>query len=127
MFTVPRLVQTLAAVLLSSFLGLHWVVLQSAGWASMLAQRVQTSSWSEAIRTTFDGQHPCTVCKLVVAGHQAEKQAPDKLAVDHFEIAALEGQGWLPAAPSVAPVTLRPLPVPPSRGFSPPVPPPRSA
>ena len=44
----------------------------------MIVTYAQSSSVKEAISKTFDGKHPCAVCKLVQNGTQSEKkeQAP---------------------------------------------------
>lgn len=62
---MPFALRSLAVGMLSLALGLHWGVLQSVAWTVMLAKRAQTSTAWEAIRTTFDGQHPCRLCQVV--------------------------------------------------------------
>lgn len=42
----------------------------------MVIERTQSSSFLTALQTTFDGQHPCKLCKFVKAGKTAE-QAPE--------------------------------------------------
>lgn len=61
--------------LLCLSLGLHWGVLQSVAWASMLVERARTQTLAEALDTTFDGQHPCEICVIVRDGKAAEKKA----------------------------------------------------
>ena len=61
------LVLLIGAVLCGGQLGL----LQAIGWASMLVSRSQSGSLATAVSTTFDGQHPCTICYFV-------KQQADK-------------------------------------------------
>lgn len=70
---MPPLLRIIAAGMLSLSLGLHWAVLQSAAWAGMLVDRVQEMSVGEAIRTTFDGAHPCRLCQVVQEGRAAAK------------------------------------------------------
>ena len=65
-----------AVVLLSLSLGLHWAALQSVAWTSMLLSRAQNGNIAEALRTTFDGKHPCPICLVVREGRAAERQAP---------------------------------------------------
>ena len=55
------LVLLIGAVLCGGQLGL----LQAIGWASMLVSRTQSGSLASAVSTTFDGQHPCTICHFV--------------------------------------------------------------
>jgi hypothetical protein len=40
---------------------------QLAGWAGMLVRDAATRPWSQAVQRTFDGQHPCCMCKTVNA------------------------------------------------------------
>jgi hypothetical protein len=74
--------------MLACFLGLHWALLQSFGWVSMLAHRSQRTTWSEAVRTTFDGQHPCWVCRVVQEARRDEKQLPRTVQVAKLEMTA---------------------------------------
>jgi len=62
------------AVLLAS--GGHWAVLQSVAWARMIVVYARDHPLAEAIARTFDGQHPCKMCRQIQAGRQAEEQAP---------------------------------------------------
>lgn len=54
-------------------LGLQWSILQSAAWVGMIIRYSQDSTLSEAIIKTFDGQHPCRLCKLIEQGKRSEK------------------------------------------------------
>lgn len=113
--------------LLALFLGLHWVALQSMGWATMLVTRSQTAGLGAAVRTTFDGEHPCEVCRLVSEGRKAEKQAPVVFKVTKIEAAMDASTAVLPPAPPVARVAMGvELPPTAARG-APPLPPPRFA
>lgn len=40
----------------------------------MLVERTRNASFGEAVRTTFDGAHPCKLCKKVETGRKKEKQ-----------------------------------------------------
>ena len=53
----------------------HWILLQSVAWTAMLADNLQTSSLKEAVQLTFDGEHPCSICRGIAAGKKAEKKA----------------------------------------------------
>ena len=66
-------------VVLALFLsiGAHWAALQSVAWASMLVGYSQHVSVAKAIAQTFDGKHPCALCKQIAAGQSApRKDAP---------------------------------------------------
>jgi hypothetical protein len=55
-------------------LGAHWALLQTVAWTTMLADNLQSSSLHDAVTMTFDGQHPCPLCKAIAAGKQSEKK-----------------------------------------------------
>jgi hypothetical protein len=45
--------------------GGHWLVLQSVAWTGMLLEYSQESSFGTAMQKTFDGEHPCDLCKTI--------------------------------------------------------------
>jgi len=55
--------------------GAHWVALQSVAWTAMLAENLQTTSLQKAIQCTFDGKHPCCLCKEIAKDKQSEKKS----------------------------------------------------
>src|SRR5471030_2084772 len=75
--------------------GGHWAALQTVAWTTMLADNLESDSVSGALVKTFDGKHPCPICKAIAAGKQSEKKteftpelknlefppAPEKLAL----------------------------------------------
>src|SRR6188768_3978782 len=69
-FTAFRILAILCALHVS---GAHWLALQTAAWTGMLVSRSQSATVSEAVRTTFDGDHPCPLCQAVEEGQQREK------------------------------------------------------
>lgn len=76
-----RLVLVVVAAL---SLGLHYAVVQVVGWVNMTMEYSQTAPLSEALIMTFDGKHPCELCKLVEkelgnAEHD-DKRAPETKA-----------------------------------------------
>ena len=78
-----RLTKILTVVLLVLSLGLHWTLLQTIAWTGMLVSYSRNTSLTEAVSKTFDGQHPCCMCKAIKAGREAEReQAPEKSAPD---------------------------------------------
>ena len=60
-----RLFKALVIVALVSSIGLHWVLLQSVAWTSMVVSYAQTGTFREALAKTFDGKHPCPLCKEI--------------------------------------------------------------
>jgi len=59
---------------LVAMLGAHWVLLQTVAWTTMLADNLHSNSFHEAVAKTFDGKHPCPLCKAIAAGKQSEKK-----------------------------------------------------
>lgn len=60
-------------------LGMHWALLQSLAWTGMLISWSQEVSLVEAVKNTFDGGHPCPLCKAVETGSkETPKSAPFK-------------------------------------------------
>ena len=54
-------------------MGVHWDILQSVAWTGMVITYSNHSSLGEALKKTFDGKHPCALCKVVKAGQQSER------------------------------------------------------
>jgi len=57
-------------VALVAMLGAHWSLLQTVAWTTMLADNLQSCSFRDAVVKTFDGQHPCCLCKAIAAGNE---------------------------------------------------------
>lgn len=53
-----------------------WAMLQSFAWVGMVISYSQDATLSEAISMTFDGEHPCKMCKVVKEGRKAEQEQP---------------------------------------------------
>ena len=56
--------------------GVHWIILQSVAWTGMVFVYSRTAPLREALAKTFDGQHPCTLCKAVQEGKKSEQKLP---------------------------------------------------
>lgn len=104
--------------------GSHWAVLQSIAWTSMLVDNLRNSSLTEAVQRTFDGNHPCALCKQIAAGKKSEKKAEFPTVLKKFDFVS-ERLAFVFSAPSDFHLL-------PDRSFSvsnlahkPPVPPPR--
>ena len=63
----------------------HWAALQSVAWAKMFADNARVESFSQALEKTFDGKHPCKLCKSIAKGRQQERKS-----TLHLEIKKLE-------------------------------------
>lgn len=59
-------------------LGLHWALLQTMAWTGMIISYSRDASLSEAVSKTFDGQHPCCMCKAIKQARAEEKQQQQK-------------------------------------------------
>jgi len=55
---------------LCAAIGLHWAALQSIAWVGMLITYSHHQSVATAVAETFDGDHPCPLCKAI---HKAEE------------------------------------------------------
>ena len=65
------------ALALLQLLGGHWAVLQTTAWMGMLVQYSQQAGLKAGLAQTFDGEHPCAVCKAIQDGKKHEqKKAP---------------------------------------------------
>ena len=51
--------------LLMVSMGGHLALLQTFAWGKMMVDFSATSSLTEAVGKTFDGAHPCALCKVV--------------------------------------------------------------
>ena len=71
---LARLSKLLIVLALAGSLGLHWAFLQVVAWTGMMINYWQDRPVTEAVSATFDGQHPCTLCKQIAKGKQAEKK-----------------------------------------------------
>lgn len=108
--------------------GAHWAMLQLTAWSGMLVEFAQQGSLRDAVTKTFDGQHPCRLCKAIREGRAAERDRTPPSTSTKLDLLPL------PPAASVAtdvqgePLSIRRTQViPETRQDSPPVPPPRAA
>jgi hypothetical protein len=116
----------LVGFLLLAVVGGPWPVMQAVAWTTMLAGNLRTESLSQAVTRTFDGQHPCSLCKAIAAGKKSEGKS---------EIAPpLIRHEFLPASRSFALVESDCVPYPIGPGKivqtftqQPPTPPPRAS
>lgn len=67
-------------------LGGHWAVMQTVAWGLMLADYAHETTTTEALEKTFDGQHPCAICKKVESGKQSEKKSEVVVAIKKVEV-----------------------------------------
>jgi hypothetical protein len=105
--------------------GLHWAALQTVAWTTMLANNLRSDSFSSAVCKTFDGEHPCCLCKAIAAAKKSQKKSEAVSPVLKMEFPPLAGKIALfpPAHYQIVPL-LNVFAD--SLSFQPPVPPPRS-
>jgi len=120
-----RLLRWLAVVTLTFVLGGHWAFLQSVAWVTMVAGYSQSEPLKDALVNTFDGKHPCPICKFVATGKKSEqKHETQKLLTKlDFFVAPSAIRLFPPARDPLPSVPLRTAD---ARGESPPTPPPRN-
>jgi hypothetical protein len=70
-----RVGHLLLIIALVSATGAHWAALQSFAWAAMLADNARITSLPVAIERTFDGKHPCALCRRIAQERQNEKKS----------------------------------------------------
>jgi hypothetical protein len=118
----------LSCVLAAMMLGLaggHWAILQTVAWTKMIVVYSRASSVRTAITQTFDGQHPCKMCKLIQKAKQSSKQQELQQPSSRHDTAFFEACAFTfpnPPCSWIAPIADFAFP---SRNDPPPVPPPR--
>jgi hypothetical protein len=112
----------IAAVLTAT--GTHWLFLQSLAWTSMLAENLQSGSVFDAVERTFDGHHPCGLCKQISKGKQAEKKTEFRAEWKKLEF-SYAPSFFVFSAPVPCQEVRASNDSAPFRAHSPPVPPPR--
>jgi hypothetical protein len=122
---LARLPRMLLVIALASSIGLHWAFLQVVAWTGMVVTYSQTAPVSEAVAKTFDGRHPCKLCKEIANAKKTDRKNDFKIEPNKFEfrfvavvfIFQAPSSFWLT---SDANENARIL------NYSPPIPPPRS-
>ncbi|MCC7377487.1 MAG: hypothetical protein IT581_22695 [Verrucomicrobiales bacterium] len=121
-----RLIQILAAFTLICAISGPWNLLQCFAWTGMAMSFAKESSIGEALTKTFDGKHPCRLCKLVAEGKKSSK-ATESPSTDRKldPCVRFESVSFQLARPEAMPVSYRGQRC--LRHEVPPVPPPRFA
>jgi hypothetical protein len=118
-----KLSRCLLVLTLCVSLGFHWGLLQSVAWVGMMVNYSRQGSLQDAVAKTFDGQHPCPLCKLVREGKQCEKKPEAQQNVKQIDLFA-DQAATFDFPPLPAPVFPAPRLIP-SRTGTPLLPPPR--
>ena len=112
--------------MLTLSLGTHWSFLQSVAWVGMVVQYSHETTITEALSNTFDGRHPCKLCKFVESGKASEKKQDSQKPVTKLEYASFSHKILL-LPPQLGAITFPALTLSGERRDSPPVPPPKRA
>jgi len=83
-----RFGQILMIIALLALNGAHWVTLQTVAWTAMFAENLRTGSLDEAVTKTFDGRHPCCLCKRIAAGRKSESKTEFSFSLKKLEFAS---------------------------------------
>ena len=71
---VRSIIRFTTVLVLVLSLGLHWALLQTVAWTGMIISYSRDASFTEAVSKTFDGEHPCPMCKMIKKGRAEEKE-----------------------------------------------------
>ena len=75
-------------------MGGHWLALQGVAWISMFVDHSREETLAAAVSKTFDGRHPCPLCKAVTTGQSEEreqKEDPTDPSVKLVGVLSVEG------------------------------------
>ena len=81
-----RLGRSLVALAICCSIGGHWIGLQSIAWATMVVNYSQECSIAKAIERTFDGEHPCNLCKHINKGRETEKKQDSQRSIGKTDL-----------------------------------------
>ena len=132
-----------AALAMFSIAGGHWAVLQTVAWGQMLGDYARASgSVVTAVEQTFDGEHPCDLCRQIASARAAESAVaadPAKAAIPGGQPPVVKAEKkdatldtWMVPAPLARPHAvafrwpLSTFAAASARPEAPPVPPPRA-
>ena len=122
---ILRIGNLLLIVALLAATGGHWALLQSVAWTSMLAEHLQSETFSAAMEQTFDGRHPCKLCCAIAAAKKSEKKTEFPLSAQKIEFPPL-ASGLVLYAPAAFQLLFTANTYADSPSLTPPTPPPRN-
>ena len=117
---LARVIVFFAAV---QILGGHWLALQSVAWVGMIAKYARGEALVVAIEKTFDGAHPCGLCKVVKSGREQEQKEQEQKVIVKLD-AVLAATTTLRAPQASDWKYFVSVPVIAARNLAPPTPPP---
>ena len=109
-------------------IGMHWALLQSIAWTGMLIRYSQEGrSVATALAMTFDGKHPCKLCRVTESGRRSGSPVNQVVPIQKIDLFAQDFPAvWTPEA-RLTSVALPSAATWEGRSSAPPVPPPRTA
>src|ERR1700750_1712363 len=103
----PRFHHAMAACLLIVAIAGNLVILQCVAWMGMLVSYSQQDGLTVGIQKTFDGKHPCKICKLVNKSERNEqnsKLVKSAVKIDWI-LVKKTAFAWTPSCAESAPAT----------------------
>ena len=82
---VQKVVRLLMIVALFAAIGGHWAMLQTAAWSAMLVKYSLDTDLASAVEQTFDGRHPCPLCKKIAEGRHNEKKQDTQVVLSKLK------------------------------------------
>jgi len=119
-----RVGQVMVVCALIFSIGAHWLILQSVAWTGMVIAYSQNATLKDALEKTFDGKHPCKLCRFVQDGKKSEKQQELQKPVTGIDFFLVSSAVRI-YPPSAEPAQFAFFKSSTARGESPPIPPPR--
>jgi hypothetical protein len=124
-FQLFRLARLFVALALAGSIGLHWAVLQTLAWAGMFISYSQAAPLTQAVVKTFDGQHPCNLCKQIAQGKRSESKTTYSFEVKKLEYSCAKAVFIFQAPLTFWEIESRNIAAE-SRAHAPPAPPPKN-
>ena len=123
---LKRLSKLAVVVSLVCVVGGHWALLQSVAWIGMAVKFSQKEPVAVALKKTFDGEHPCPLCKVVAEGKKSEQKREVQKPITKLEfVSSLKFSLPTPLEQPLDLMAFRDTTA--SRSQAPPSPPPRAA
>lgn len=107
---VIRLLHAFIALALFTAANLHLPALQVVAWTGMIISYSKDRTLAEAVSMTFDGEHPCPMCKTIKKQQSERTEKINGIAQAPRLIAILDiPSRWTHEAPFLHPVEHPPL------------------
>ena len=121
-----KLGRWLLVIALSLSIGLQWAVVQGAAWVEMFVAYSKQANIIEALGMTFDGRHPCKLCKAARDGESKQTNRSADKPSAKLVLAAPQSDAFeCPETATAFVPALRGVAL--ARSLPPPLPPPEAA